>query len=570
MFKISLTKRYIPSTILLIIFLIFSHLLRNHVANENQEFAKIINISGKQRMLSQQLIILSQAYYKDNSNKENFIKALYEMRTAHKYLLTKTLTSNIHDIYFKQSLDKDLKIYLKYFDDLIISNKPIFLQSARDSSRHLLEKLDSVVKEYERYANSKLKEADEVEHNLLIITLIFLILGVFFIFRPTEKEIEKNTKMLEQKTQYEKTVIESNNNAIIAINWTGKITTYNQKAVDIFGWSKEEMIGTRNLLNVIPPKYKELHINASKKYLKTGVSCGILGNTHELEGIKKDGTIFPISITFGSKYNMENTIVVANISDRSKEKEQSEMIIQQSKMASMGEMLENISHQWRQPLSVISTAASGIQVEKEYGILKDEVLDKRLQNIIDHTESLSQTIEEFSNFFKPSKNVENFKIDELLLKAKNIVNLAFESDGINIIQDFDNSKDIYCEGFKNELSQVIINIFNNARDIMLNKNIEDKIIKIDLIEQNNDIYIKIFDNAGGIDDDILPKIFDPYFTTKHKSQGTGLGLYMSSEIINNHFNGNLKATNEKFTIDEKSYYGACFTITIPKKIQERI
>ena len=570
MFKISLTKRYIPSTILLIIFLIFSHLLRNHVANENQEFAKIINISGKQRMLSQQLIILSQAYYKDNSNKENFIKALYEMRTAHKYLLTKTLTSNIHDIYFKQSLDKDLKIYLKYFDDLIISNKPIFLQSARDSSRHLLEKLDSVVKEYERYANSKLKEADEVEHNLLIITLIFLILGVFFIFRPTEKEIEKNTKMLEQKTQYEKTVIESNNNAIIAINWTGKITTYNQKAVDIFGWSKEEMIGTRNLLNVIPPKYKELHINASKKYLKTGVSCGILGNTHELEGIKKDGTIFPISITFGSKYNMEDTIVVANISDRSKEKEQSEMIIQQSKMASMGEMLENISHQWRQPLSVISTAASGIQVEKEYGILKDEVLDKRLQNIIDHTESLSQTIEEFSNFFKPSKNVENFKIDELLLKAKNIVNLAFESDGIKIIQDFDNSKDIYCEGFKNELSQVIINIFNNARDIMLNKNIEDKIIKIDLIEQNNDIYIKIFDNAGGIDDDILPKIFDPYFTTKHKSQGTGLGLYMSSEIINNHFNGNLKATNEKFTIDEKSYYGACFTITIPKKIQERI
>ena len=121
-------------------------------------------------------------------------------------------------------------------------------------------------------------------------------------------------------------------------------------------------------------------------------------------------------------------------------------------------------------------------------------------------------------------------------------------------------------GFKNELSQVVINIFNNAKDIMLNKNTKDKIIKIDLIEQNNDIYIKLFDSAGGIADDILTKIFDPYFTTKHQSQGTGLGLYMSSEIINNHFNGHLNATNQEFIVDDKKYYGACFNITIPTKV----
>ncbi|RLA83526.1 MAG: histidine kinase [Epsilonproteobacteria bacterium] len=566
MLNFSLTKRYIPAITLLVIFIVFSHILINNMVNSNKEFAKIINISGKQRMLSQRLIILAQDYYEDNARKPALQEALDEIKASHKYLLTRTITKELKRIYFEKSLNGDLKIYLKHFDNLLVLNNPMFIKSAREESKAILKKLDCAVKEYERHSREKLNDASKLEFNLMIATLLILFLEVLFIFKPASKRIDENTKELVQRTEYETTVIESNNNAIIAIDWTGKITTYNNKAVEIFGWTKKEMIGTRKLLRIIPPKYKKLHINASKKYLKTGVSCGILGNVHELEGIKKDGEIFPIRITFGSKYSIKNTIVVANISDRSKEKEQSEMIIQQSKMASMGEMIENIAHQWRQPLSIISTAASGIQVEKEYGILKDEVLNTRLQNIIDHTETLSQTIEDFRSFFKPSKEMESFKINVLLRKTENIVNSAYENDGIIIVQNFDKDKDIYCVGFKNELSQVIINIFNNARDIMLRENTKEKIIKIDLTEENNNIYIKIFDSAGGISDDILPKIFDPYFTTKHKSQGTGLGLYMSSEIINNHFNGYLNATNQEFMVDDKKYNGACFNITIPTKV----
>ena len=397
-------------------------------------------------------------------------------------------------------------------------------------------------------------------------TLFILLLEVLFIFRPAAKKIEKNTKTLISNKEYEETVIESNNNAIIAIDWTGKITTYNQKAVEIFGWTKDEMIGTKKVLNIIPPKYKDLHTNASKKYLKTGNSCGVLGHSHELEGIKKDGTIFPIKISFGSKYKIKGAIVVANISDISREKEQNNILVQQSKMASMGEMMENIAHQWRQPLSTISTAASGIQLEKECGILEDDTLDKRLQGIVDNTAYLSHTIDDFRNFFKQSKVKEKFIVNDILIKVENIVNATFKNSGLVIYKSYNLDINIYCVGFANELSQVLINILNNAKDILIDNNCENKNIKIILTSKDNNITIKIYDNAGGIPEDILPKIFDPYFTTKHKKQGTGIGLYMSSEIIHNHFNGYLRASNTEFQIDNIDYYGACFEICIPTNI----
>ena len=567
MFNLSLTKRYIPAVILLTVFVVLSHILINKVVNANDDLAKIINISGKQRMLSQRLIILAQDYYEDHSKKDKLLKALKEIRDAHKYLLSQVITEELYILYFRKNLNVKLKEYLSNFDNLLKTNNIQFVKKARKESLEILKELDLAVKEYEKYANQKLKETSQLEFYIMWATLLILLLEVLFIFRPAAKQIENNTENLLKNKEYEQTVIESNNSAIIAIDWTGRITTYNKKAQEIFGWTKEEMLGTRNLIKIIPPKYKEQHLKASTKYLKTGISCGVLGKTHELEGLRKDGTIFPIKISFGSKYKLKDSVVVANILDITKEKEQQNMLIQQSKLASMGELIQNISHQWRQPLSAISTAASGMQVEKEYGMLTDEILENRLNIIIENSQLLSQTIENFSKFFKRSNEKTRFILLDILKRIENIEEGTFKANNIKIYNEYNIEPTLECFGFENELSQVFLNIFNNAQDILVEKDIEPKIIKVNICllsdKSQQNIVIKIYDNGGGIPEDILPKIFEPYFTTKHQAQGTGLGLHMSHEIITNHFKGTLIASNEYFEVEKKQYFGACFTITIP-------
>jgi PAS domain S-box-containing protein len=566
MIKLSLTQRYIPAVLLLVIFVIFSHILIHNVVNANNELAKIINISGKQRMLSQRLIILGQDYYEDSLKIKPFKAALNEIKTAHKYLITKNITKRLDEIYFKEGLDKNLKKYLKHFDNLLVLSNPMFLKTAREDSKAILVQLDGAVKEYERYSNERIKIASKYEFYLMLGTLFILLLEVIFIFRPAAKQIEDKTKKLIETKDYEETVIESNNNAIIAIDYKGKITTYNQKAVEIFGWTKQEMINTTNLSNIIPNKYKQLHNEASSKYFKTGKSCGVLGKNHELEAIRKDGTIFPIRISFGSRFKMDGTIVVANISDITEEKKQNSIMIEQSKMASMGEMIGNIAHQWRQPLSAISTSASAIQVEKECGILSDDGLDTRLSGIIDKTNFLSNTINDFRDFFKQSEDKELFKVNEILSQVENLTSATYKSEDVIIYKNYDTSLDVYCLGFANQLSQVLINIFNNAKDILVEKECIEKKVKIDLYCLDDKITIKIYDSAGGVPLDIIQKIFDSHFTTKQNSHGTGIGLYMSKEIINNHFNGKISVSNENFHINDKEYYGACFSITIPSDV----
>jgi len=571
MFGSSLTQRYIPAVILLVIFIISSHFIVGKIVNDNKELAKIINISGKQRMLSQRLIILAQNYYEDPflKPKSVFVKALNEIKSAHKYLMTKNITKKLNEIYFgKNSLDKHLQQYLKNFDNLLVLSNPIFIKLAREDSASILKQLDSAVKEYERYSTKQVKTTSKYELYILLITLMILLLEVLFIFRPAAKKIEQNTKQLIENAnellknkEYEETVIESNNNAIIAIDWTGKITTYNQKAVEIFGWTKEEMIGTRNLLNIIPPKYKKLHQEASTKFLKTGNSCGVLGKAHELEGLRKDGTIFNIRISFGANYKIKGAIVVANIADITKEIEQNNLLIQQSKLASMGEMIGNIAHQWRQPLSVISTASTGMLMQKEYNMLTDAQFEKACVNINKNAQYLSKTIDDFRDFIKGDSKKEDFSIQVLIDKALSVVQTTLKDHFINLNIDIKQDAKIY--GALNILAQVIVNIINNAKDILVEKDIDNKLIFID-VEQNGDsAIICITDNGGGVPDEIISKIFDAYFTTKHQSQGTGLGLNMAHNIVANSFHGILEVKNSTYTYENTQYTGAKFSIILP-------
>ena len=235
------------------------------------------------------------------------------------------------------------------------------------------------------------------------------------------------------------------------------------------------------------------------------------------------------------------------------------ILSRQSKMASMGEMLENIAHQWRQPLSVISTGASGLKLQKEMNQLSDEMFEETLETIIKTSSYLSSTIDDFRYFFKPQKQKEEFNIKRTIEKSLDLLSSNFKD--IEIVKNIQNLK-IY--GFENELIQVFINIFNNAKDAFHGSQENRKFIFIDMYKKHDDLVIKIKDNAGGIPEDIINKISEPYFTTKHKSQGTGIGLYMCEEILRKHMNATLDIQNVQFEHEGILCKGAVFIIVMKK------
>ncbi len=254
------------------------------------------------------------------------------------------------------------------------------------------------------------------------------------------------------------------------------------------------------------------------------------------------------------------------LEEQNKAKEKDRILFQQSKMASLADMLENIAHQWRQPLSAISTNASGLEAEFEFGVLDDEKLKNGLENIINSSEQLSRTIEDFRKFFKPEKQKSLFPISSTIKKTLQIMESKFKSKSIEIIQ---NIQETEIESYENELIQVIINILNNAKDA-LEKIENPKYIFIDIYKEKGQLVIEIKDNANGISDDIINKVFEPYFTTKHKSQGTGIGLFMSEELVVKHMKGRICAKNVSYEYNGKEYRGAQFTVKLPINYLEEV
>jgi signal transduction histidine kinase len=237
------------------------------------------------------------------------------------------------------------------------------------------------------------------------------------------------------------------------------------------------------------------------------------------------------------------------------------ILFQQSKMASMGEMIGNIAHQWRQPLSVISTSATGLNFKIDYGmeIPKEEIVET-LEKVNETAQYLSKTIDDFQDYLKPQRREEEFNIKEVIIKNLEMFGKAFSNNDIKIILDL---QDVMLENCQNELLQVSINILNNSKDALKDAPYEDKLLFIAIYKEDEVAVISIKDNAGGIPEEILPKIFDAYFTTKHKSQGTGLGLYMSYQIITNRFSGTINVSNEEYEYQGKKYKGAHFKLILP-------
>jgi len=238
---------------------------------------------------------------------------------------------------------------------------------------------------------------------------------------------------------------------------------------------------------------------------------------------------------------------------REKLKEKERLLHVQSRQAAMGEMISMIAHQWKQPLSTISAVANDIQVQQALGSSSEKEMIEQSKVILDQTQFLSQTISDFRNFFIQEKSTKTIKVEDTINDALLIINKLLLYNNIEL-RTVNNSQRTFIT-YPKELQHVFINLMKNSVDALMENKQDDGWIEISSKETDEFLIIEVGDNAGGIDSDILERIFDPYFSTKDEQVGTGLGLHMSKVIIEQHLKGNLSCHN--------SNVGAVFTLNLP-------
>lgn len=339
--------------------------------------------------------------------------------------------------------------------------------------------------------------------------------------------------------------------------------TWSEEIYSIFELDKDKFAPSYEaFLDVIHPDDKELVKNAFESSIENKTFYNI---EHRL--LMKDGRIKYVEESGETEYDEEGNPIhtlglVQDITKRyltqQKIIEQKEKLVYKSKMAAMGEMLQNIAHQWKQPLNSISLSASSIRLEKELSnISYTDDIDKNIGHIMKSVEYMSNTINDFQNYLIPNKNKVNFYLDETVSKIKGLIIAQCSNYNITLIE---NLQKIGFNSYENELMQALVNILKNSIDELVNKDY-DKYIFIDIYEKNDGLIIEIKDNAGGIPLEIIDSVFEPYFTTKGKTTGTGVGLYMTKKIIEENLNGKLSVENSEYIYNDQIYKGACFTIS---------
>jgi len=231
-----------------------------------------------------------------------------------------------------------------------------------------------------------------------------------------------------------------------------------------------------------------------------------------------------------------------------------QILLQQSKLASMGEMIGNIAHQWRQPLAQIIAIFMNMKVTYDFDKFTPIYMNQKIEEVDKLTQYMSQTIDDVQNFFNPHSEKEVFSVEKACRDALFIVESSLKYNHIKV--EFEILDELKILGHKNEYAQVVLNIINNAKNILLERKIKNPLINIEIKEGDNFAIVKIVDNGGGISEKIFEKIFEPYFTTRHKTQGTGIGLYMAKNIIEKNMQGYLNVKN--------IHDGVCFTIKVKK------
>jgi len=254
--------------------------------------------------------------------------------------------------------------------------------------------------------------------------------------------------------------------------------------------------------------------------------------------------------------------------EHSRQKDQ--IMFRQSRLAAMGEMVGNIAHQWRQPLNAIVLIIQSFQMKQMLGKLDEKFINSQVEEGINLATSMSRTIDDFRNFFKPNKIEEIFSAKRVIEESIDLVQHYYEK--IDIKMNLICEEDFETLGYPNEFSQVMMNLFSNSKDVLKDKENQNKYIEI-VVKQdikNKRGKILVIDNGDGVPIEVIDRIFDPYFTTKHQSNGTGIGLYMSKEIIEKQMHGSIEVENISYRfLEDKEIYEKCACIKILMPINEK-
>ncbi len=411
-----------------------------------------------------------------------------------------------------------------------------------------------------KYISVKVESGFDYELLYQILFIIFII-AIFGFYRhrqvlkynselkANQKQLHETQEKLEASIENFETLLDSVLEAIFVFE-KGVCIDINSVAIKMFGYKKkEEVIGKEMKEFVSEESYKEV-----LKRLKSGDT-----SPYEVTTLKKDRTQFSVMVKGTDAIISSKKVRISAVLDISDMKNKEKLFSQQSKMAAMGQMLENIAHQWRQPLNLISTISTGLELKKQLNLTIKEEEIGGLKKINETSQHLSQTIEDFRNFFKGDKKIVKFPILEAIEKSLSLLEGMLKNNDIQII--FENKENIMIDSFQNEFMQALVNIFYNAKDALIKRD-ENRYIFINLKKDNNFIIIGIKDNAGGINKNIIENIFEPYFTTKHQSQGTGIGLYMTHQIIEKHMEGTIVVKNTSYEYKNNRYNGAEFIIKL--------
>ena len=383
----------------------------------------------------------------------------------------------------------------------------------------------------------------DIENELVIIYIYdtTILSEINYKLQETKEEVEEKNEEL-------KLLFDVTMEAIIVFK-DDKIFDCNQITLDLFKIKSKNQLLKKDIYDL--NLNKKLLDKTQKKPIETTI-------------IREDKS------SFSALINIKNTTIksqffrILTIIDISDIKRKEALLAEQTKLAAMGEMIGNIAHQWRQPLNIISVISSGTRLKKEMDLLTDDMLVDALKTISETTEHLSNTIDVFKDFLKENKEKSLFNLSQNIMNNISLIDTILNENENEIEIDLDLDDSIYIYNFANEFSQAFINILHNASDAIAFKLKKGslKIIKITTKQLDGHATIEIADNAGGINSEIINKIFEPYFTTKHKFQGTGLGLYMTHKIIQESMKGKINVSNNTFTYKTQECFGALFKITL--------
>jgi len=432
----------------------FGYITMSTLIEKQKVYAKIINLSGKQRMLSQKTTLMAKRFFetKDENLRVHLNELIILMEKEHTFIINNLTSKESRKIYYDKpyDLNEKVKSYILMLKEFNNYTQKDTLNKIQEYSFKLLPILNNAVDQFEIESQQMTRDLLSREIFILLGTLLTLIIEAIFIVIPSISLIQKKEQEL-----------------------------------------------------------KELNSKLEEKVQKA---------------IKSN-------------------------------QEREDILRHQFRLAQMGEMVKNIAHHWRQPLSIISSIASNMKIQNEMNILKDKDINENLDLIVSHTQSLSSNIDDVSLYTEDSEDLIYFNIPKSIDLTINLLRASLEHEDIKLIKDYEDDE-IKIEGNNIKFRQVILNILNNAKDSLKESTIKNKYIKISLKQNKKSIILKIENNGKNIDENIIEKIFDIYFTTKHQSSGTGLGLFLSYEIVTRYFKGSIQAKNLKDAV--------CFKIVLPR------